>query len=237
MKLVIVYGNARQGSTWHLADLLKRQLSKASDVDVLEFTLPRDMPHFCNGCFSCFMNGEHTCPHAASVQPIAEALLSADVLVLTSSVYAMDVTGQMKALLDHLCYLWMSHRPDPRMFNKIGVTLVTTAGAGLGHTTKTLKNSLKFWGVKRTYAYRNPVSAMRWSDIPEKRRARIERDMEKLAQKIQKAAQDPGRLPSPLFRSFFFKIMTGMMKKNTWNLRDRKHWEDHGWLGSAPSAR
>lgn len=233
MKLAIVYGNARQGSTWHCADLLKRQLLAAGDLEVTEFTLPRDMPHFCNGCFSCFMNGEHTCPHAASVQPIAEALLNADIIALTSSVYAMDATGQMKALLDHLCYLWMSHRPDPRMFNKIGVTLVTTAGAGLGHTTKTLKNSLKFWGVKRTYSYRNAVSAMRWGDIPKKRQARIQRDMEKLARKIQTAARNPGRLPAPLFRSFFFKAMTGMMKKNTWNLRDRKHWEDHGWLGGA----
>jgi hypothetical protein len=26
-------------------------------------------------------------------------------------------------------------------------------------------------------------------------------------------------------------IMKDMMKKNTWNERDRKHWEDRGWLG------
>jgi multimeric flavodoxin WrbA len=231
MKITILYGNARKGSTWHCMDLLKQALSQNGELEVTEFTLPRDMPSFCNGCFSCFMNGEHTCPHAASVQPIAKALLEADVIALTSSVYAMDVTGQMKAMLDHLCYLWMSHRPDPKMFNKIGVTIVTTAGAGLGHTTKTLRSSLRFWGVKRTYSYRNAVSAMRWTDVPEKKQARIRRDMNALAKRIAKAAADPGRLPAPLFRSFFFKIMTGMMKKNTWNLRDRKHWEDHEWLG------
>jgi multimeric flavodoxin WrbA len=231
MKITVLHGNARKGSTWHLTDLLKQELSKKSELEVTEFTLPRDMPHFCNGCFSCFMNGEHTCPHAASVQPIAKALLDADVIILASSVYAMDATGQMKAMLDHLCYMWMSHRPDPRMFNKIGVTVVTTAGAGLKHTTKTLNSSLKFWGVKRTYAFRGAVSAMRFSDVPEKKLARARKDIEKLASKIAKAAEHPEKLSAPLFRSFFMKIMTGMMKKNTWNLRDRKHWEDNGWLG------
>jgi multimeric flavodoxin WrbA len=232
MKLAILYGNARKGVTWHATDLLKQALSKNTGLEVTEFTLPRDMPHFCNGCFSCFMNGEHTCPHAESVQPIAQALLDADVIVLTSSVYAMDATGQMKAMLDHLCYLWMSHRPDPRMFDKIGVTVATTAGAGLGHTTKTLRNSLKFWGVKRTYAYRGALSAMRWDGVPEKKRARAEKAIAKLARKIEKSAAHPEKLSAPLFRSFFMKIMTGMMKRNTWNLRDRKHWEDRGWLGA-----
>jgi multimeric flavodoxin WrbA len=231
MKIAILYGNARKGSTWHLTDLFKQELLKHGPLEVSEFTLPRDMPSFCNGCFSCFMNGEHTCPHAAFVQPIAQALLDADVIVLTSSVYAMDVTGSMKAMLDHLCYLWMSHRPDPRMFDKIGVTIATTAGVGLQHTTKTMRNSLKFWGVKRTYSCRSAVSAMRWSDVPEKKLARVQKDMQVLARKVAKAAKNPGKLPAPLFRSIFFKMMTGMMKKNTWNGRDRKHWADHGWLG------
>ena len=230
MKLAILYGNARKGSTWHLTDLFKQELSRVAQLEVTEFTLPRDMPHFCNGCFSCFMNGEHTCPHAERVQPIAKALLDADVIALTSSVYAMDATGQMKAMLDHLCYLWMSHRPDPKMFDKIGVTLVTTAGAGQGHTTKTLKSSLKFWGVKRVYSFRGAVSAMRWSDVPEKTLARARVDIGKLAKKVAKAAEHPEKLSAPLFRSFFMKIMAGMMRKNTWNLRDRKHWEDQGWL-------
>lgn len=230
MKLAIIYGNARKGSTWHVTDLLKKELSRHAQLEVTEFTLPRDMPHFCNGCFSCFMNGEHTCPHAASVQPIAKALLDADVVVLTSSVYALDATGQMKAMLDHLCYMWISHRPDPKMFNKVGVTITTTAGAGLRHTTKTLTSSLTFWGVKRVYTFRGAVSAMRWDDVSEKKQAQVRKAVEKLARKIVKAAEHPEKLSAPLFRSFFMKIMSGMMKKNTWNLRDRKHWQDQGWL-------
>jgi len=55
----------------------------------------------------------------------------------------------MKALPDHLCFMWMSHRPHPAMFSKVGLTISTTAGAGLSHTAKTLRNSLTFWDVRR----------------------------------------------------------------------------------------
>lgn len=54
--------------------------------------------------------------------------------------------------------------------------------------------------------------------------------MAKLARKIVKAAKNIDSLPKPIFRSFMFLLMKGMMKKNTWNPNDRKHWENQGWL-------
>ena len=131
MKITVINGSMRHGITWHCLEIMKQELAEYGEVEVEEFFLPEDMPHFCQGCFSCFMKGEDTCPHAAAVQPLAQAILRADVVALTSPVYAMDVSGQMKALLDHLCYQWLSHRPHPLMFNKIGLILTTAAGSGL----------------------------------------------------------------------------------------------------------
>ena len=230
MKVTVINGNARHGSTWNCTQTILKKLENYGELEVTEFFLPKDMPHFCCGCFSCFLNGEGTCPHAASVQPIADALLDADLIVLTSSVYALDVTGQMKALLDHLCYQWMSHRPNPLMFNKIALTVVTTAGAGLSHTTKTMRNSLQFWGVKRIHSYKNPVSAMKWSDVPEEKQAKIQKEAAALAHRIAKEVQNAKKLPSPFLRSVIMRAMAGMMRKNDWNLRDRQHWEDHKWF-------
>jgi multimeric flavodoxin WrbA len=212
-----------------------QELSRHGEVEKTEFFLPKDMPHFCNGCFSCIYNGEHSCPHAEAVQPIAQAMLNADVVILTSPVYAMDISGQMKALLDHLCYMWMSHRPNPAMFNKIGVTICTTAGAGLKHTAKTLQNSLKFWVVKRIFSYNNPVAAMKWSEVKPEKQQRISHDLKAMAERIAKAVTGAEKLSPPLFRSFFLWIMRGMMSKNTWNLRDRKHWEQQGWIKEVPA--
>ncbi len=235
MKVTVINGNNRHGSTWHCMDAIRNELGRYGSVETTEFFLPKDMPHFCNGCFSCFLNGEHTCPHAQSVQPIAAAILEADLVILTSSVYALDVTGQLKALLDHLCYMWMSHRPDPGMFSKVGLTIATTAGAGLGHTSKTMRNSLKFWGAARVLSYKNPISAMKWSDVSEKKRVRLQKDAVRLAKKIAGYTQKAERLSEPLFRRFFFWLMTGMMSRNMWNLQDRKHWEDNGWIKAAPA--
>ncbi|MDF2686234.1 MAG: putative NADPH-dependent reductase [Clostridia bacterium] len=235
MKITIINGNSRHGSTWHCRDLFLQEFARYGKVETKEFTLPKDMPHFCNGCFSCFFNGEDTCPHASSVTPIVEAMLDADLIILTSSVYAFDVTGQMKALLDHLCFMWASHRPNPIMFNKVGLTITTTAGAGLGHTTKTMKNSLTFWGIKRIFTFKNAVSAMKWADISEKKSIELKKQTAKMAKRIYNTVNNINKLPAPFFFKFFFGLMKGMMKNNTWNPRDKNHWESQGWLsGSKP---
>jgi multimeric flavodoxin WrbA len=235
MKVTVINGNSHHGNTWHCKEIFIQELSKKNNLDITEFTLPKDMPHFCNGCFSCFYNGEDTCPHAANVAPIANALTEADLIIFTTPVYAMDISGQLKVLLDHLCFMWLSHRPNPKMFDKIALTISTTAGAGLGHTAKTLNNSLTFWGVKKIYNYKNPIAAMKWSDVSEKKQAKIAMKMTALAKKVSNAVNNVHSIHSPIFRSFMFFMMKGMMKKNTWNLRDKEHWVNEGWLsGSKP---
>ncbi len=232
MKITVVNGNTRHGSTWHCMDIIRQALSHSGHLEVTEFSLPRDMPHFCRGCFSCFVNGEQTCPHAQSVQPIAAALLDADLIILTSPVYALDVSGQLKALLDHLCYLWMPHRPDPKMFCKVGLAVTTTAGAGLGHTAKTMRNSLKFWGCGRVLSCKMPVSALKWSDVSDQKKAQVEKEAARLAKRISGYVKKADTMRAPLLRSFLFWAVKSMMRKNDWNPLDRKHWEDHGWIKS-----
>lgn len=235
MKITVINGSMRHGSTWHCMDALRQALAERGPIEVKEFFLPKDMPHFCAGCYACFLNGEEACPHAASVRPIAEALLACDLIILTSAVYAMDVTGQMKALLDHLCYQWISHRPNPKMFDKIGLTVVTTAGAGLRHTTKTLKNSLIFWGVKKIYTFRMPVAAMRWSEVSSKKTVKIQKQTRVLAARIAQTVQHAPRLRTPLPRKLLFAMMAKIQKNNDWSPADRKYWEAHGWLnGTKP---
>lgn len=235
MKITVINGNNRHGSTWHCTDQVLKEMARQTDVQVTEFFLPKDMPHLCAGCFSCFYNGEDTCPHAKAMEPIKEALLSADVLVLTSPVYAMDVSGQMKVFLDHLSFQWMSHRPDPRMFHKVGLIVSTTAGAGLSHTVKTMHNSMKFWGMKRIIPFRMAVSAMKWDDVSDKKRRMICAKAQKTARRIVKEANKASSSNPMLFTRFFFTLMKGMMKGNDWNLRDRGHWEANGWLsGDTP---
>lgn len=230
MKVVIVNGNMRKGSTWNCMNQVISELEKLEPIEMIQFSLPKDMPQHCVGCFSCIYNGEETCPHAQFTRPIVEAFEEADLIVLTSPVYGMDVSGQMKTFIDHLCYMWMSHRPNQKMFNKVGLTVSSTAGAGLGHTTKTMRNSLKYWGVKRTYSFKIISSAMKWSDVTDKRKTKIEKESKILAARIYKSVKNRDKTINPLFRSVFFNMMKGMQKKNDWNPADHNYWEEKGWL-------
>jgi multimeric flavodoxin WrbA len=230
MKITVINGNQRHGSTWNCKELFLRELSRYDDVVAKEFTLPKDLPHFCAGCFSCFFNGEQTCPHSESVLPIVEALEEADLIVLTSPVYAMDVSGPMKSLLDHLCFMWMSHRPNPRMFRKVGLIITTTAGAGSSHARKTLKNSMRFWGVNRIFSFNPSVSAMKWDDVEPQKKAKLERLIKKQSVRIERAVKSAGQAPWNPVSAVLFRLMRSMMRKNTWNPYDRSHWERNGWL-------
>ncbi len=229
MKVAIINGNARHGSTWHCKELFLEELRKRTDVAVTEFTLPKDMPHFCVGCFNCFFKGEDKCPHANSMQPIVQAMIEADIIVLTSPVYVFDISGQMKAFLDHLGYMWMVHRPHPSMFHKIGVTISTTAGAGLSHTTKTMASSLRYWGTRRVLSFQKPVNAVSWDGIPEKTRAGILRGIRALAENTFNSLRHVDRLPVPLRQRSMFFMIRSMMRKGGWNEKDRVHWENQGW--------
>lgn len=230
MKITVVNGNTRHGSTWNCMDLFRRELSKYEEVQVTDIILPRDMPAMCVGCFSCICKGEHTCPHYSQTKPIIDALTQADLIIMTSPVYACDVSGGLKALLDHLCFMWMSHRPNSAMFHKVALTITTSAGAGLSHTTKTMKNSLTFWGLRKVYTFKKGVAAMKWEEVSEKNKAGIQKRVTKMSKKIYHSLHKIDKVPYPLFQRFLFHIMKSMQKGNTWNLTDKNHWDSQGWL-------
>ena len=189
--------------------------------------MARDLPAACVGCFGCIAKGEDVCPHADAVRPIRDSLEAADLIVLASPVYALDVAASMKNLLDHLCFQWMSHRPNAAMFSKVGLSVVTTAGAGAGHALGTLGNSLTFWGIGRVFKLGAPVAAMSWQEVSQKRKAALEKKTRRIADHMLRA--HAGTKPSFKVR-FLFGLMGGMQKKNNWNQVDRAHWERRGWL-------
>jgi multimeric flavodoxin WrbA len=229
MKVTVINGNARRGSTWHVKEELLAALGNCGEVEATEFTLPKDMPCFCRGCFTCFLKGEDKCPDSGFIGPIVAAMEEADVIVMTSPVYALDVSGELKALLDHLCFMWVSHRPNAKMFKKVGVTVSTTAGMGLRHATKTMKNSLNFWGVKRIFPIKQMVAASKWDEVTEKARNRISKAAAKTAKRAAAAVRND-RAAHRLFFRLLFRLMRGMHKKNEWSRRDKEHWETRGWL-------
>lgn len=238
MRIAVLYSNARKGSTYNCVQIFKEALQKETDVDFTEFTLPGDMPHICLGCFSCFEKGEDKCPHAASVQPIVSAILASDGVILSSPVYSLDASCAIKSLLDHMCYLWISHRPREEMFNKTVMVISTTAGAGAKTSLKTLKKSPRYWGVKRIYGFGIAIRASRWEHVSDKAKRKIAAALSKKAKRFNRAIVKRDTLKPQLFIRFMFPFMGKMIggyEPDSLLHKDTEHWKQKGWLnGSKP---
>ncbi len=90
----------------------------------------------------------------------------------------------MKTFIDHLCFMWIPHRPNTEMFSKIGFVISTAAGGGMKRANKTMKNALGFMGVKRVYGFGTTVAASKWEDVKEERKKQNREKIKKKSQKV-----------------------------------------------------
>ena len=230
MKVTVIYGVMHKGSTYNCVKQLIDQLGEKHQITFEEFRLAGDMPHFCCGCGNCFLKGEDTCPHYKEMAPIQTSLEGADLIILASPCYVFDVSGQMKVFLDHLGYRWMVHRPHPSMFNKLGVCISTTAGAGAKRTTQTMKKSLTFWGVKKVFSYGKAVKALNFEEANDKTKTEINSDIKKLSNQISNAINKGSKKKPALITRLMFYGIRMMINSMEWNKKDKDYWKQQGWL-------
>lgn len=225
MKIVMVNGQNHKGSTYHIGRILAEKL--ASDEEITEFFLPKDMNHFCMGCYRC-IEDESNCPFYDEKLVIMNALESADLFIFTTPNYCMGPSASMKALLDLTFDSWMSHRPKEWMFKKKAVVISTTAGAGAGHAIKPVKRALLYLGVPYIKTYGIGVQAMNWAGVKDKKKAKIEKDMARLSKKISRA----GTPRAGLKTKFIFGMMAKMHASGFDSSPvEKQYWEERGWLG------
>ena len=178
------------------------------------------------GAMPCMEKGRELCPHDGRIGPVFASMLSADVIVIGSPTYVLEMTGQLKSFFDHLFPAWLSHRPEGAMFSKTAVVVSTAAGVGMGGVTKSLARQLFYLGVPKVYRMPARVAAMSWDAV--KKKERIAARAGKIADKI--AGQSGNARPGFKLR-FMFAMMRLMQKKNDWAPLDKKYWSDMGWLG------
>lgn len=226
MKILMINGTPRHGSSYHVGKLVIEKIAKDGD-QILELFLPKDMPEFCRGCAACIIEGEKRCPdYLMYMKRVTRMIDEADLLVFTSPVHVLHVTGALKALLDHYGYRFMVHRPEESMFAKQAVCITTGAGGGMKSTLKDMKGSLLFWGTGRIYSYGAAVAATSWEGVDSSIKAKIRQDVDKLASKIIK---DPNQVVPSLKTKILFYIMRHMHQKGL-NPVDQAYWKEKGWL-------
>ncbi len=222
MKIVLIHGQNHKGSSYHIGQMLSEQFA---DSEVQEFFLPRDLEHFCIGCYNC-IESEEKCPFYAEKNRIMQEVEKADLLIFTTPTYCMRASAPMKAFIDFTFTYWMSHKPRACMFFKKAVVISTAAGAGAKSATKDVANALFYWGVPYIKEYGIAVQAMSWEQVSDKKKERIKSDMQKIAGRI---TQKPPRVG---IKTKFMFLMMRMMQLNNMSSgeAEKAYWRDNGWL-------
>ena len=222
MKIVLIHGQNHKGSTYNISKLLVEQFKNS---DIQEFFLPRDLEHFCLGCYKCIENDEE-CPFFNEKRKIMQAIENADLLIFTTPTYCMHASAPMKAFIDLTFTYWMSHRPRECMFSKKAVVISTAAGTGTKSAIKDISKTLFYWGVPYIKEYGISVQAMSWEQVSKKKKEKIKLDIIKLANSIQKEKIHIG-----IKTKFMFNMMR-MMQLNDWGSSkiEKEYWRKNGWL-------
>lgn len=234
MKITVINGTEKHGVTYRLKEIFLKRFRDSAQIT--EVYLPKDCPHFCAGCTNCILQGEHTCKDAAYIQKIEASLLEADLIVMTSPAYVMHTTGSMKALLDHLAYLWMPHRPALEIFKKRAVIITQCLGAGAKSAAKDIKHSLSWWGISEITVFTGKLMGdIVWEKLSKKKRFQLTKKMERLSEKFSAINYEkPPRVKAATKIKFYVcRSMQKSLHANNPDYLDGKHWAKQGWLGKA----
>lgn len=225
MRIVMIHGQNHKGSTYHVGREFVDSIR--GDKEIKEFFLPRDLNHFCVGCYGC-VEDETKCPFYEEKHAIMQEVEQADLLVFTTPNYCLAPSAPMKSFMDLTFTYWLPHKPRSCMFSKKAVVIATTAGTGANQAIKPIIKMLEYWGVSWVKKYGIAVQAMNWNGVADKKKQKIKKDMEKLA----KCVSRKGRIRVLVKTKFLFMMMRMMHRGNMGSgPAERRYWEEKGWLG------
>lgn len=224
MKIVLIHGQNHKGSTYQIGRMLVEHMEDNNELT--EFFLPRDLNHFCSGCYQCIVD-DTKCPYYNEKRIIMEAVEKAELLIFTTPTYCLRASAPMKLLIDLTFTYWMTHRPRECMFRKKAVVISTAAGIGTKTAIKDITSALFYWGIPWIRSYGVTVQAMNWNGVALKKKEKIVKDIEKLARKVNRA----GSPKIGLKTKFIFNMMR-MMQKKGWSsgTEEKQYWIERGWL-------
>ncbi len=222
MKIVLIHGQNHTGSSCHIGRLLAEQFPKR---EITEFFLPRDLEHFCLGCYRCIEN-EAKCPFYTEKNHIMEEVEQAELLIFTTPTYCLRASAPMKSFIDLTFTYWMSHKPRKAMFRKKAVVISTAAGAGTGSAIKDITTALQYWGIPYIKSYGISLQAMNWEGVSEKKKCEIQATAKKLAKKVSTQKADAKIKTKCLFYLMRFMQNAGLGSSPT----EKAYWEAMGWL-------
>lgn len=143
-KVIAIIGSPRKGRTLEAVDIFEKRLKELGNVG-FEYVFLKDLNlEECRGCGLCLEKGEEFCPIKDDRAEIFAKMMEADGVIFATPVYSLQVTAQLKKLLDRLAYVF--HRPC--FFHKSFMPVVTQGIYGMESVLKYLDEVGRLWGFK-----------------------------------------------------------------------------------------
>jgi multimeric flavodoxin WrbA len=223
MNYLIINGSPRKGNTYKIITQIKSRLegNNIEEIHLSDIEIP-----FCLGCQNCILKGETYCPHHDKVKGVLDKIRACDGLIISSPVYALNVSAILKNLIDHTSYLF--HRPE--FFTKKALVVVSAAGTGQKDVSKYVDETLRHWGFNKIYKI-----AVAIGDKEEIESKDIDETSEKFIEDVEK-----GKLHSPKFGDIiFYNVWKAMALIEKPIEIDKKYWFDTGLINYdfAPEVR
>ncbi|MBQ9160104.1 MAG: NAD(P)H-dependent oxidoreductase [Methanobrevibacter sp.] len=213
MKYLVINGSPREKNTWKIV----KQAEKNIEGDFEEIHLMGVNIPLCTGCTRCVMEGEENCPHFDKVNPLVEKIKQCDGLIITSPVYAMNVSGLLKNFFDHTAYIF--HRQD--YFTKKALVIVSTAGAGQKKVANYIDESLRHWGFNKVYKIAYACGGKETLENEE-----IDKTAKKFSDDVKSKKLHPPKFGDVLF----FNVWKAMALTKNPIPADKKFWLDTGLI-------
>ena len=219
MNFLIINGSPRRVNSWKLIERVKDDLNDLEEsIGFDEIDLIKENIPFCTGCYSCFTNGEETCPHASIIQPIVDKMVNTDGIIISCPVYALNTTALLKNFIDHLAYFY--HRPY--FFEKKALIVVSTAGAGHKKVGNYIDETLRNMGYNERFKLCFVTSYDKSGYLPLKTKQKIDDKTNKFYQSIKSK-----QLKSPGLKAMFYYNLWRSMAKAGSIPKDREYWVEN----------
>jgi len=148
MKKIIALVGSRAGAKSHTKELCEKLIHELGQVLKEELSaeiIAADQWHInsCLSCNHCFKEGSCVQDKTDDMAAIKEKILSADIIILASPVFAANVSGDMKTLIDRLS-LWLHIMP---LIGKIGIPVCTASNNNANRVIDYLEEMLEYMGA------------------------------------------------------------------------------------------
>lgn len=217
MKIFVYNASCRNDNSYglHIATSIisKIEIKANAKFDVIIRSPLNTKIEICKGCAYCFNNGR--CVIRDDINIVKRELEESDLIIFVTPVFAHNVSGSMKNLIDRISH-WI-HLMHLR--GKMGLSIVVSSTNGENYVLAYLKKIMEYLGIVTLRDIAIPVDVMSKEAI----QSVIEFESECIWNKI-----NLGEFSISPQQEMFFKLQKEIIKKQIPESYERIYWEKNG---------